>query len=147
LKAEWERVFGHPPPLYLRRAMFLLAINYRRQEQAHGGLRPETIRQLVKAAAEAVPGEKAKPATTGVDGPDEAVKYLLAGADIVMTASALLRHGPAHIGTIVRGIEAWLAERGFASVDEARGRLSGQRLADPEAMVRAQYIKILTGYR
>jgi dihydroorotate dehydrogenase (fumarate) len=86
-------------------------------------------------------------ATTGVDGPDEAVKYLLAGADIVMTASALLRHGPAHIGTIVRGIEAWLAERGFASVDEARGRLSGQRLADPEAMVRAQYIKILTGYR
>jgi hypothetical protein len=62
LKAEWERVFGRPPPLYLRRTIFLLAIDYRRQEQAHGGLRPETVRQLVKAAAEAVPGEKAKPA-------------------------------------------------------------------------------------
>ncbi len=86
-------------------------------------------------------------ATTGVDGPDEAVKYLLAGADVVMTTSALLRHGPAHIGAIVRGIEAWLSGRGFASVGDARGCFSGHRIADPESMVRAQYIKILTGYR
>jgi len=86
-------------------------------------------------------------ATTGVDGPGEAVKYLLAGADIVMTASALLRHGPTYIGVLASGIEAWLTERGFASVGEARGRLSGHRLANPEAMVRAQYIKILTGHR
>ena len=63
LKQEWQRTFGHPSPLYLRRPMFLLAIAYRRQERTHGGLRPETIRQLIKAAAEAIPGVRAKPDT------------------------------------------------------------------------------------
>lgn len=85
-------------------------------------------------------------ATSGVEGPDEAVKYLLAGADAVMTASALLRHGPAHIGVIVRGMETWLAGRGFTSVDHARGSFSVHRMPNPESMVRAQYIKMLTGY-
>ena len=33
-------------------------------------------------------------ATSGVEGPADVVKYLLAGADVVMTASALIRHGP-----------------------------------------------------
>ena len=86
-------------------------------------------------------------ATSGVNSCEEVVKYLLAGADAVMTTSSLLRHGPGHLRRILAGLEEWLAGRGFASLGEARGRLSASRLADPEALVRAQYVKILTGYQ
>ena len=44
-------------------------------------------------------------ASSGVAGTDEVVKYLLAGADVVMTTSALLRQGPAHIGTMLAGLQ------------------------------------------
>ncbi len=85
-------------------------------------------------------------ATSGVDTHAEVVKYLLAGADVVMTTSALLRHGADHIGVLKRGLEEWMAGRGFAAIDEVRGRLAASRLAQPEAYVRAQYIHILTSY-
>ncbi len=78
---------------------------------------------------------------------DEVVKYLLAGADAVMTASALLRHGPQHIGTLRRALEMWMEGRGFDTIDQVRGRLAAAFLHDREGLVRAQYIDILTGYR
>ena len=51
-------------------------------------------------------------------------KYLLAGADVVMTASALLRHGPDHAGALVDGLSAWMGRKGFDSVEEFRGMLA-----------------------
>ncbi|MEX0697486.1 MAG: dihydroorotate dehydrogenase-like protein [Dongiaceae bacterium] len=86
-------------------------------------------------------------ATSGVETSDEVVKYLLAGADVVMTASSLLRHGPDHIGTLKRGLEIWMEGRGFDDIARFRGRLAAAWLRDREALVRAQYIDILTGYR
>jgi dihydroorotate dehydrogenase (fumarate) len=85
-------------------------------------------------------------ATSGVETHHEVIKYLLAGADGVMTASALLRHGPAYIGVLRHGLEDWMTGRGFTSVNDLRGRVAASRLAHPEAYVRAQYIDILTGY-
>jgi dihydroorotate dehydrogenase (fumarate) len=85
-------------------------------------------------------------ATSGVAGHQEVAKYVLAGADAVMTTSALLRNGPGYLRTIVEGLDAWLDGRGFLSIEEARGHLAATRLEDPEAIVRAQYIEILTGY-
>ncbi len=85
-------------------------------------------------------------ATSGVESHEEVIKYLLAGADIVMTASSLLRHGPQHAQTLKRGLEDWMEGRGFACVRDVRGRLAASRLAEPESYVRAQYIQILTGY-
>jgi dihydroorotate dehydrogenase (fumarate) len=61
-------------------------------------------------------------ATGGVETSDEVVKYLLAGADVVMTASSLLRHGPQHIGTLRRALETWMDGRGFDDIDRVRGR-------------------------
>ena len=86
-------------------------------------------------------------ATSGVETSDEVVKYLLAGADVVMTASSLLRHGPEHIGALKRGLEIWMESRGFDDVARFRGRLAAAWLHDREALVRTQYINILTGYR
>jgi len=57
-------------------------------------------------------------AGTGVDSHVEVVKFLLAGADVVATASALLRHGPEHMMALVDGLERWLSQNGFVSVAE-----------------------------
>lgn len=86
-------------------------------------------------------------ATSGVSTADEVVKYLLAGADVVMTASSLLRHGLEHIGVLRLGLEQWMESRGFDDVKRLRGRLAAAHLRDREALVRSQYIYILTGYQ
>lgn len=86
-------------------------------------------------------------ATTGVSTADEVIKYLLVGADVVMTTSSLLRSGIEHMMTLRAGLEAWLRAREFASVDDVRGLMSQRRIADPQAFERANYIRILQGYR
>ena len=86
-------------------------------------------------------------ATSGVNSADEVVKYLLVGADVVMTTSSLLRHGPGHIATLLAGLEKWLDAREFTSFQQVRGIMSQQRLRDPKAFERTNYIKILQGYR
>lgn len=85
-------------------------------------------------------------ATTGVESHVEVVKYLLAGADVTMTASALLRHGPNHIATLRDGLADWMAGRGFDSLAGMRGRLAADRLETTEPLLRAQYAEMLVGY-
>ena len=85
-------------------------------------------------------------ASTGVETADEVVKYLLAGADAVMTTSALLRHGVGHMATLVHGLTEWLDARG-ADLADVRGRMSRARLRDPGAYERANYIRILQSWQ
>jgi dihydroorotate dehydrogenase (fumarate) len=85
-------------------------------------------------------------ATTGVESADDVVKYLLAGADVVMTTSALLRHGLGHMQVLADGLTDWLASRELASPDAIRGKLSHRKIDDPEAYERANYIKVLQGF-
>jgi dihydroorotate dehydrogenase (fumarate) len=82
-------------------------------------------------------------ATTGVEGPVEVAKYLLAGADVVMTASALLRHGPEHATKLVDGLSDWMSRKGFKSVDELRGTLSVPPGIDEAGYERAGYVSAL----
>jgi len=84
-------------------------------------------------------------ATTGVQSAREVVKYLLAGADVVLTASALYKHGIGYLKTMHEEQEAWMRDMQFKSVDAFRGVLSQQNVADPEAFERANYIRILEG--
>jgi dihydroorotate dehydrogenase (fumarate) len=86
-------------------------------------------------------------ASTGVDSVDEVLKYLLAGADIVMATSSLLRHGIGHVKAILGELESWLGARGLQSLDTIRGRMSHRNIADPTAFERANYIKVLHGYQ
>ena len=79
----------------------------------------------------------------GVEGPEEVIKYLLAGADVVHTTSSLLRHGASHLDYLVAGLAEWIEAHGAGSVDEIRGRLRADRLAQPEALLRAQYVRSL----
>jgi dihydroorotate dehydrogenase (fumarate) len=85
-------------------------------------------------------------ASSGVETADQVVKYLLAGADAVMTTSALLRHGVGHMATLIRGLTQWLDVRG-ANLADIKGRMSRARLRDPGDYERANYIRILQGWR
>jgi dihydroorotate dehydrogenase (fumarate) len=82
-------------------------------------------------------------ATTGVEGPADVAGYLLAGADVVMTASALLRHGPEHAGVLLDGLSDWMARKGFATVDQLRGLLSAAPGGDSAQRERAGYVKAM----
>ena len=82
-------------------------------------------------------------ATTGVEDASDVVKYLLAGADVVMTASALLRHGPDHATALLDGLTDWMTRKGFTAVDELRGLLAVPPGADQAAYERAGYVSAL----
>ncbi len=72
-------------------------------------------------------------ASTGVDEAGDVAAYLLAGADVVMTTSALLRHGPEHAEKLLYGLTGWLRRKGFDGLDEVRGLLAeplAKRAAD-----------------
>jgi len=83
---------------------------------------------------------------TGVDSYVEVVKYLLAGADVVATASALLRHGTEHMTALVDGLQRWLSQNAFASVAEMRGRLDGTHVERADLYLRTQYLRTLSDY-
>ncbi len=79
-------------------------------------------------------------ATTGVEDPTDVVKYLLAGADVVMTASALLRHGPDHATVLLDGLAAWMNRKGFTTVHDLRGMLRVPFEEDQAEYERSSYI-------
>ncbi len=85
-------------------------------------------------------------ATTGVETADQVVKYLLVGADTVMTASALLRHGPAYLQTLIGGLVVWLERNGYPSVAAIRGLKSVKRQDNVAELLRAQYMNLITEY-
>ena len=82
-------------------------------------------------------------ATSGVEGPADVVKFLLAGADVVMSTSALLRHGPGHATILLGGLSEWMERKGFTTVDEVRGLLSVPRDRDGSEYERAGYVTAL----
>lgn len=82
-------------------------------------------------------------ATTGVEHVDDVVAYLLAGADVVMTTSALLRHGPDHAGALLEGLAGWMRRRGFDNVREIRGLLAAPADADHTGSERSSYVSAM----
>lgn len=79
----------------------------------------------------------------GVHTSRDAIKGLLAGADVVMTTSALLRFGPEHVRELVRGISTWLDENDYESVEQMQGSMSQNSSPDPDAYERSNYLKVL----
>jgi dihydroorotate dehydrogenase (fumarate) len=86
-------------------------------------------------------------ATTGVHSPVELIKYLLAGADVVMTTSGMLQQGIGFLTTLVDGLREWMEAREYASVTQLQGSMSQVNCLNPDAFERANYIKILESYK
>ncbi|MDY7101157.1 MAG: dihydroorotate dehydrogenase-like protein [Actinomycetota bacterium] len=85
-------------------------------------------------------------ATTGVHTDEDAIKLILAGADVTMMTAALLQRGPHHVAGVLDGIRAWFGDRDYVSVDQARGSLSQLASPDPTAFERANYIRTLMSH-
>jgi len=85
-------------------------------------------------------------ATGGVHGYEEAMKLLLAGADVVHLASALLQHGPERLARILADMQHWMSEREYTSVAQLKGSMSQNNLPDPSAIERASYLRVLDSY-
>ena len=79
-------------------------------------------------------------ATSGVEVPADLARYLLAGADVVMTTSALLRHGPSYATDLLDGLRRWMASKDFQTVDDVRGLLAVPHDADAAAYERSSYV-------
>jgi len=79
-------------------------------------------------------------ATSGVEVAADLARYLLAGADVVMSTSALLRHGPDYAAELIDGLCVWMTRKGFGALDEVRGLLAVPAVADPAAHERAGYV-------
>ena len=85
-------------------------------------------------------------ATTGVHSYVEAIKYLMAGADVVMSTSAVLQQGPTFFARLLKGMTTWMERKGYVSVSQMRGSMSQQSVKDSSAFVRGNYIKVLESY-
>jgi dihydroorotate dehydrogenase (fumarate) len=83
-------------------------------------------------------------ATGGAHFADDVLKLLLAGADVVMLASALMRHGPRYLESLLKDISDRMEIKGFSSVEGMKGPMSrryADRLAADE---RRNYIATVT---
>jgi len=76
-----------------------------------------------------------------------ALKAIMAGATAVQMVSALLRHGPAHLTSVIDGLRQWLDEHEYAAIGEACGCMNDARAPDPSALTRANYISLLQSWR
>lgn len=85
-------------------------------------------------------------ATSGIHRASDVLKMLMAGADVTMLCSVLIRHGIAHIGAIERDLSAWLEEHEYVSVQQLRGSLSQKNCSDPSTFERAQYMRAISSY-
>lgn len=80
-------------------------------------------------------------ATSGIHRGTDAIKMLMAGANVTMLCSCLLRHGIKHLRIVEQEIRDWMVEHEYTSVQQMRGSLSQKYCADPSAFERAQYIR------
>jgi dihydroorotate dehydrogenase (fumarate) len=85
-------------------------------------------------------------ATSGIHGSHDVLKMLMAGADVTMLCSVLLREGIDKIREIEAGMCEWMAEHDYESVQQLRGSMSQKHCADPAAFERAQYMRAVLSY-
>jgi dihydroorotate dehydrogenase (fumarate) len=85
-------------------------------------------------------------ATSGIYQATDVIKMVMAGADVTMLCSTLMRHGIQHIQKIEMEIAAWLEKHNYKTLSEIKGVLSQKNCADPSAFERAQYVRGLSTY-
>jgi dihydroorotate dehydrogenase (fumarate) len=85
-------------------------------------------------------------ATSGVHTAEDALKLVMAGADVVHVCGSILKHGPSRITEIRHGLATWLEEHDYESLDQARGSLSQRTCPEPAAFERANYMKVIHRY-
>ncbi len=84
--------------------------------------------------------------TSGVHSAHGAIKGLLAGADVVMMASALYKQGLSCVGAMIEQMKLWMEENDYHSVSQMKGSMSHRNSPDPTAFERGNYMKALASF-
>ncbi len=109
---------------------------------------PSTLRLRVRWLAILFSHVKVPMAVSGgVHSAQDALKAVMAGASAVQMTSALLKHGPEALTAVRDGMAQWLQEHEYDSLEQARGSLSLMRCPNPAAFERANYMRVLQGWK
>jgi dihydroorotate dehydrogenase (fumarate) len=84
--------------------------------------------------------------TSGLHDADCLIKALLAGADVGMVASVLYQQGVDQISAILGGLQEWMDQNEYTSVEQLKGSMSQAKCPDPAAFERGNYMKALTSF-
>ena len=85
--------------------------------------------------------------TSGVHTAQDALKAVMAGASVAMTTSALLKHGPGRVAEILKDMVTWMEDHEYVSIQQMKGSMSQQAVAEPAAYERANYMKVLNSFK
>jgi len=85
--------------------------------------------------------------TSGVHTAQDALKAVMAGASVAMTTSALLKHGPGRVAEILKDMVTWMEYHEYVSIQQMKGSMSQQAVAEPAAYERANYMKVLNSFK
>jgi dihydroorotate dehydrogenase (fumarate) len=85
-------------------------------------------------------------ATSGIHRGTDALKLLMAGADVTMLCSALMRYGIDHLWTVEREMKEWMEQHEYESVAQLKGRMSQPSSPDPAGFERAQYVRTIGSF-
>lgn len=85
--------------------------------------------------------------TSGVQNSEDVIKTIMAGGDIVMIASELLLNGIDRIKDILTGVEGWMNEKEYESIEQMKGSMSQKNVGSPAEFERANYMKTLQSFK
>jgi dihydroorotate dehydrogenase (fumarate) len=84
--------------------------------------------------------------TSGIHNAEDVLKSMMAGAKVAMMASVLLKKGPKRVTKILEKLEEWMTEHEYESIQQMQGSMSQKAVADPAALERANYMKVLSSF-
>jgi dihydroorotate dehydrogenase (fumarate) len=85
--------------------------------------------------------------TGGIHTAEDVIKMVMAGADVAMMCSALLKNGPKHLTMVLEDLNKWMVEHEYLSIEQMKGSMSQASVVDPAAFERANYMKALNRYK
>lgn len=84
--------------------------------------------------------------TSGIHTAEDVIKSAMAGASASMAASTFLKYGIDHASEILEGVKTWMEENEYESINQMKGSMSQQAVAEPSEFERANYIKVLSSF-
>jgi dihydroorotate dehydrogenase (fumarate) len=85
-------------------------------------------------------------ASTGVHSGQDAIKYILAGANSVQVCSVLYHKGIGYLKTMNSQISEWMDYNKFKSINEFRGKLNYLNYNKPGIFERTQFMKYFSSF-
>jgi dihydroorotate dehydrogenase (fumarate) len=84
--------------------------------------------------------------TGGVHTGADVLKAMMAGASVTTITSEFLQKGISRVGAILSEMTSWMEEHEYESVQQMKGSMSQQSVAEPAAFERVNYMKVLSSF-